>query len=124
MSVQSASTPTGYPPLAPANLSPVRSYGVGMWAWLAQRVTGVLLVVVVFAHFWAKVLAPSWGLLPRITDVAMIALVCYHSFNGIRTVLVDLGYGLKAQRTVFWVLVLLGLATALAALRAYQVRFF
>ncbi len=123
MSAQKAIPQPDYPRRPVARVRPIRSYGTGMWAWLLQRVTGVLLVAVVFAHFWAKVLLPTWGTIPQVTDLLLILLVCYHSFSGLRTVLIDLGFGLRARRALFWGTVALGLLTALAALRAYQIRF-
>src|SRR5512133_690359 len=104
--------------------APIRGYGVGMWAWLLQRFSGVLLAVVVFAHVWARLLFPTWGTFQKITDVAMILLVSYHAFSGLRTVMVDLGLGHRAQRAIFWVTVVLALVSAVVALGAYQVRFF
>lgn len=124
MAVEKASPAQEYGERSVARISPVRGYGVGMWAWLLQRATGVLLVVVVFIHFWAKVLVPTWGIIPRVADMIMIALVTYHAFSGIRTVLVDLGIGVRTQRIVFFATVVLAALTMAAALRAYQVRFF
>ncbi len=123
MSVQEAVTPPGYPRRPVARLNPVQGYGVGMWAWLLQRVTAVLLVVVVFAHFWFNVLFPSWGTLRIATDLTLITLVTYHAFSGIRTVLVDFGFGIRTQRAVFFGTVVLALLTAAAALKVYSGRF-
>lgn len=111
------------PARAPLRLNYVRGYGVGMWAFLLQRFSGLLLMLVIFAHFWSRVLVPSWGLAQKATDMAMIVLVAYHAFAGLRVVLVDLGVGMRTQRAIFWGVVALGLLTAGAALLAYQQRF-
>ncbi len=95
-----------------------------MWAWLLQRVTGLLLMVLVFVHFWSKVLFPNWGAVPMVTDVLLILFVSYHAFSGLRTVLIDLGVGIRAQRAVFWGTLGLGLLTAAAAAWSYLHRFY
>ncbi len=101
----------------------VRSYGVGMWAWLLQRVSGVLLIFFVFAHFWIKVLFPTWGVVPMAIDLMLILLVTYHGFSGLRTVLIDFGAGVRAQRVVFFSTVALALITAAFAVTAYLDRY-
>lgn len=98
---------------------PQRGYGVGMWAWLLQRVTGLALVALVFAHFWSKVLFPARGPVTLTIDGLMIVLVGYHAFNGIRVALLDLGLGIKAQRTIFWAVVTLAAVTTAFGLRSY-----
>jgi hypothetical protein len=41
-------------------------------------------------------------------DIALIAMLVYHGFNGIRVVLFDLGIGIHNQKTIFWILLILG----------------
>lgn len=119
MAVQKAVTPAGGRGRPIARNNPVPGYGPGMWAWILQRVTGLLMVALVFAHFWSKVLFPARGPVPMAVDLTLILLVCYHAFNGIRIALIDLGVGIRAQRAIFWGAVALALVTAAFGLKAY-----
>lgn len=112
-------TPLRDPARRPLVDQPQKGYGLGMWAWLLQRITGLALVVLVFAHFWSKVLFPARGPVTLTVDSLMILLVAYHAFNGIRIALLDLGFGLKTQRIVFWTVVVLAAVTAAFGLRSY-----
>ncbi|MBW6517755.1 MAG: hypothetical protein K0A89_04540 [ANME-2 cluster archaeon] len=91
--------------------------GAGMWSWVLQRITGVLLVVYFMAHMWGmhfrfEFKTPLDGLLTYIlsTDffLIIVVLVVYHGFNGIRSVTIDLVGGMRLQRWLFWVLMVLG----------------
>ncbi|MFX1507154.1 MAG: hypothetical protein ACFFDC_13825 [Promethearchaeota archaeon] len=131
--------------------------GIGMWAWLLQRLTGLLLILYVLFHFgmiFTLAVDFIWGLsagqfynslihwvnspiLPDIAplqfgnisiniqniisigymiDIGVLGILVYHGFNGIRVVLFDLGIGVRQQKTIFWILVILGIITWLLAL--------
>lgn len=99
---------------------------VGMWSWLLQRVTGVLLVFYLFLHLYvlhfagegattfdaiaARLRTPFF----KFFDLTLLALVIFHGLNGVRAVLIDFGLSAGAQRIVFWVLMALGFAMFLA----------
>ena len=131
--------------------------GIGMWAWLLQRLTGLLLIMYVLFHFgmiFTLAVYFIWGLsagqfynslihwvnspiLPDIAplqfgdisiniqniisigymiDIGVLGILVYHGFNGIRVVLFDLGIGIRRQKTIFWILVILGIISWLLAL--------
>lgn len=131
--------------------------GIGMWAWLLQRLTGLLLIMYVLFHFgmiFTLAVDFIWGLsagqfynslihwvnspiLPDIAplqfgdisinvqniisigymiDIGVLGILVYHGFNGIRVVLFDLGIGIRQQKTIFWILVILGIITWFLAL--------
>lgn len=131
--------------------------GIGMWAWLLQRITGLLLIAYVIFHFgmiFTLVIDSIWGLdagqfynglihwvnapiIPNLSplqfgaieinvqniisigymiDVGVIAMLVYHGFNGIRVILFDLGIGVRRQKTIFWILFILGIITWFIAL--------
>ncbi|MBI4758868.1 MAG: succinate dehydrogenase, cytochrome b556 subunit [Chloroflexi bacterium] len=106
--------------------------GLGMWAWLLHRVTGLLLVFYLILHI--LVISSSLGgsglfdpllrLLQAplfvLLEMGLAAAVLIHGLNGIRIVLFDLGLGVRRQKEVF--AVLMALAAALwvwAVLVAY-----
>ncbi len=96
-----------------ADLS-LRNIPVGMWGWILQRITGLLLVFYLMLHILVVSVA-MWGgqesfdrwmhglhnpvLLTL--ELGLILTVIYHALNGLRIVLFDLGYGIRAQRQVF-----------------------
>ena len=94
----------------------------GWWAWLLQRITGVLLVAYLFLHIavistsqagedtFDDVLAFVQHPVFMVLNVGLIAIVLYHSVNGVRVVLFDLGIGIKRQAELFWVGVVLTVA--------------
>lgn len=95
--------------------------GVGMWGWLFQRISGILLVFYLALHLWVLHFAGQGGL--RFDDVVkrfespvflwldlgLLGLVLYHGFNGIRVVLLDLGIGVRMHKMLFWIFVLWGI---------------
>ncbi len=116
--------------------------GMGMYAWLFQRITGLCLLIYVFIHMAIIALmlldpfleTGQAGLLYNTVvhamnqnlfdtgivllnhmlsigffiDAGVTALGIYHGANGIRIVLFDLGIGIRHQKTVFWILLVLG----------------
>ena len=86
----------------------------GWWAWLLQRVSGLLLAGYLFLHLgiintslagantfdtvtkWVQ--HPVFAALDNI----LIALVLYHAVNGIRVMLLEAGIGLRRQTAMFW----------------------
>ncbi|HET9001543.1 MAG TPA: hypothetical protein VFP86_18025 [bacterium] len=96
----------------------------GIWAWWAQRLTGVALTAYVVWHVVTiaragrhpEALAPLLRFLlhPAVLSVLVLGLA-YHTANGIRVVLVDLGVERMRGRRAFWIFVALAAAAAAAA---------
>ena len=118
------------------------SRGIGMYAWLFQRITGLCLLIYVFIHMsiiGLMLLDPflrtgQIGLLYNTVvhamnqplfdtgitllnhmlsigffiDAGVMALGIYHGANGIRVIFFDLGIGIRRQKTVFWIFLVLG----------------
>lgn len=103
----------------PAPLEPPQRYGTGLWAWLLQRLTGLLLFVSVAVHFVGKAVLPVPHGLAVANDTLLIVLVVYHAMNGLRVVLLDLSPGLRARRAIFWGCLVAGLLLGTWMLRAY-----
>jgi succinate dehydrogenase / fumarate reductase cytochrome b subunit len=92
----------------------------GMWAWMLHRITGLGLVFYIFLHtvlmsvslirgpkaFDATLLILMGNPVFEFLDTLLLAAVLYHSLNGIRILLFDLGIGLSlaSQKILFWVL--------------------
>lgn len=97
----------------------VSSHRGGMWAWLFQRITGVLLIVclaihLIFTHILGigELSYDSVG--DRLAhaslaavDIILLAAVLYHGLNGFRMVLMDYWFTSRkraiALTSVLWV---------------------
>ncbi|MBI4218786.1 MAG: succinate dehydrogenase, cytochrome b556 subunit [Chloroflexi bacterium] len=102
-------------------------YSTGWWAWLLQRVTGVLLVAYLLlhigvissvqagAHAFDRVLGFVQKPVFAYLDIALIAIVIYHGANGVRVTLLDMGIGVRRQAAMAWAA---GLVTVLGTVFA------
>jgi succinate dehydrogenase / fumarate reductase cytochrome b subunit len=73
----------------------------GQWSWILHRVTGVAIILFLFAHVvdtavvgWGpeaynKVIAAYENPIVRLLELGLVAAVLYHSLNGIKILLVD-----------------------------------
>lgn len=104
-----------------SDLNP-RNMRLGMYAWLIQRVSGLYLVFFVLTHIMAIAQAnfgvttgsmagmfdvlrnPFWagGTTAYALDLIALGIIAFHGLNGIRIVLMDLGFGIKKHRLFFW----------------------
>ncbi|MWB99263.1 succinate dehydrogenase hydrophobic membrane anchor subunit [Agromyces seonyuensis] len=96
--------------------TPARSAGrngnLEKWAWIYMRVSGVVLVVLIFGHLWVNLMVgegvhaidfgfvggkwadPFW----KVWDVLMLWLALIHGGNGMRTVVNDYTKPGRAQK--------------------------
>lgn len=118
------------------------------WPWIIQRITGVVLVVlltihivinhfgniskvgksvngvnhadlIVFSDVAYRLTMAFWWVI----DIALLAFVLFHGFNGIRNIAIDMGLTARAERAVTAVLTLVGLVGlgfGIAMLIAFQ----
>jgi len=92
----------------------------GYVAWLLNRITGVLITFYLVAHIWViHNLAhgpESYGRVMQFLsskvfiffELGLIGVVIYHMMNGIRIVLVDFGTAAGNHKTVFWIVMAVG----------------
>jgi succinate dehydrogenase / fumarate reductase cytochrome b subunit len=96
----------------------------GMWPWLGQRVTAVLVFATIVVHLvlthYIDIGRLSFddigqrlaGGVVLVNDVVLLVAVVYHALNGLRMVVLDWGLSNVAGRRVFdAVLWLAGIAT-------------
>ena len=88
---------------------------VGTWSWLLHRITGVILVLYLFMHFFA--LSSSIGgeatfnvwlsslqtPLTHILEIGLVAVVAFHLLNGLRITIADFFFLTKPHKVIFWI---------------------
>lgn len=114
-----------------SDLNP-RNMRLGMYAWLAQRLSGLYLVFFLLTHITAIAQAsfgirrgsmaemfdllrnPFWagGSTTVAFDLIALGIVAFHGLNGIRIVLLDLGFGIRKHRLAFWVTMAIAVAAS------------
>ena len=104
----------------------------GQWSWLLHRVTGLAILLFLLVHivditligFGPTVYNDAISVFStpiiRLVSVALIAALVYHSFNGIRIILVDFWpSGYKYQQTMFYIV--LGVSFVATAFMAFYI---
>ncbi len=71
----------------------------GMWAWLLQRVSAILILLFLLLHFFFPYRRPLQFLL--------LLVVSFHASLGVRVLLIDLGASVKTQKVLFIAFLLL-----------------
>jgi succinate dehydrogenase / fumarate reductase cytochrome b subunit len=73
----------------------------GQWSWIAHRITGVAIILFLFAHVvdtavvgWGpeaynKVVAVYHNPFIRLLELGLVAAVIYHALNGVRIMIMD-----------------------------------
>ncbi len=97
--------------------------GLGMWAWILFRVSGLVLAAYLFVHIWvisqgrvggAEQLDGFFEFFDKpflvFLDSVLVAAVLFHALNGVRILLMDCGIGIKRHKAVFWICMLIAAA--------------
>ena len=90
--------------------------GVGMWAFVLHRITGLALIFYLLTHIivistsvkgpnaFNQLLAILTTPLFVVLDLGLLAAILFHGLNGVRIILFDIGVGIRQQKAIFWVL--------------------
>ncbi|MDR2998963.1 MAG: succinate dehydrogenase hydrophobic membrane anchor subunit [Microbacterium sp.] len=110
--------------VAPAPVRTRRGFNIEKWAWLFMRLSGVVLIVLIFGHLFVNLMVgegihgvdfgfvagkyatPFW----QWWDVLMLWLALIHGGNGMRTIVNDYVTHEGARKALVWAI---GLAAAL-----------
>ena len=97
--------------------------GVGMWAWILFRVSGLVLAAYLFVHIWVISQGRAGGAdrldslfeffdKPFLVflDSVLVAAVLYHALNGVRVILMDFGVGIRQHKLIFWICMIVAAA--------------
>jgi succinate dehydrogenase cytochrome b556 subunit len=93
------------------------------WAWIAQAVTGVLVLVLVTVHMIANHFIVSRGLrdyqdvvsylsnpIVVVWELVFLAVVTWHGLLGLRSILFDFGFSSRTERRITALLTVFGVA--------------
>lgn len=110
----------------------VRRRKLGMWAYALNRITGIGLVVYLYLHLgvlsllsrgpgsWDAFVSLARSPLLLTLDVILLAGVLIHGLNGLRVALTGFDVGVKVQKALFSVLMLVAaVALGAAALKIF-----
>ncbi|HWC84002.1 MAG TPA: succinate dehydrogenase, cytochrome b556 subunit [Pseudonocardiaceae bacterium] len=91
---------------------------LGMWSWVAHRITGVLTFFFLFAHVldtslvrvspnaYDKVIELYKNPLVNLMELGLVGAVLYHALNGLRVMLVDFwAKGPRFQKVMLWAII-------------------
>lgn len=97
--------------------------GIGMWAWILFRISGLILAGYLFGHIWvisqgrvsgAETLDSLFETFDKpllvFLDTMLVVAVLYHALNGVRVLLMDVGIGIRRHKAVFWACMLVAAA--------------
>jgi succinate dehydrogenase / fumarate reductase cytochrome b subunit len=105
----------------------VRRRKLGMWAYALNRITGIGLVVYLYLHLGVLSLLArgqsSWDSFVSLArspyylafDVILLAGILIHGLNGLRVTLTGFDVGVRAQKALFGVLMLVAAVAVVAA---------
>lgn len=103
-----------------------RSWNVGMIAYILNRVTAIGLVAYLYLHLfvlsmltggaaqWDPFVAVARSPFFLMLDVILLAGLLIHGLNGLRVTLTGFGIGVRAQKTMFVALMIVGAVLLLA----------
>jgi len=86
----------------------------GAIAWLFHRVSGLALTLYLILHIWVthnvvqgperfnQVMGFLSSLPFKIFEILLLGAIVYHTFNGIRLLIVDFWNGAKYHKPLFW----------------------
>jgi succinate dehydrogenase / fumarate reductase membrane anchor subunit len=94
-------------------LNASRSTSANVWLWLFQRVSAVLLVVILGVHLWLANFGQASSSLRAVLGVVLLGLALFHGLNGVRTVIFDFNIGAQGRKFTTMLLLLLGVVSLL-----------
>lgn len=119
---------------AEANVGAGNWKGLGMWAWLLFRISGLVVAGYLLVHIVVisqarvsgdRTLDGIFKLFDKplfvLLDLLLVWAVLFHAFNGVRVVMMDLGVGIRRHKAVFvTVMTLAVVSLAVFAVMAFQ----
>lgn len=118
-----------------ADLHP-RRYRTGMWSHVFHRVSGLAITFFLLMHIWEVTSVTRGGadgfentmsaLATKafvIGEWMLFLALTFHGINGIRLVLHDMGWGVRKQKGLFWIVMVLSAALIAGGSYFFVMRF-
>jgi len=99
----------------------------GMWSWVLHRITGISIYFFLLVHIldtalvrvspeaYNAVIGAYQTPLMGVAEIALVAAIVFHAFNGLRIILVDFwNIGARHHKAIFYVVVGLWVVTMVA----------
>lgn len=83
------------------SMSEWRATHVGMWAWVLQRISALLILAFVILHFCYPYQV--------LFQICLLGVATFHAVLGLRVILLDLGTNIVLQKLLFWALGAVGI---------------
>jgi succinate dehydrogenase cytochrome b subunit len=105
----------------------VRHRKLGMWAYALNRITGIGLVVYLYLHLvvlsllsrgpaaWNSFVSMARSPFYLSLDVILLAAILIHGLNGLRIALTGFDVGVRGQKALFGILMVLAAVALVAA---------
>ena len=102
-------------------------WDTGFWAWLLMRISGGLIVIFLLMHLFVlsrlgvgkeafeAFIKLADNPFNKLMELGLVGCLIYHGLNGIRVCIMDMGYGLYAQKKLFWIMMVIGIVLFIAA---------
>jgi len=87
----------------------------GVFEWLLQRVSGVILILVIAIHFFSMIKSGEWGL-QKIVLGPLMAFAIFHTFNGFKMITDDYVSSSTWRAVILGIYWIAGTALAILAL--------
>lgn len=102
-----------------ADLKP-KYFRTGMWSFLFHRVSGIAITLFLMMHMWEVTSVTRGGANGFNTTMSaletrafvigewlLFLAITFHGINGVRLMLLDLQKGVRQQKTLFWIVMLI-----------------
>lgn len=126
----SEETTTTSAPAAPAEKKPFFEFGykwkTGMTAWMLHRLTGLALIFYLCLHIFVirnlgqgeaqfnQIMKTLGSPMFKVLEIGLLAVVLFHTFNGIRIVIIDFWGGSRIHKQLFWIMTIISIVLFIA----------
>lgn len=88
----------------------------GLFEWLLQRVSGVILIIVIAIHFFSMIKSGEWGLKSLVLG-PLFAFGIFHTMNGFKMITDDYVSSTTWRAIIFAIYWIVGVTAAVLALK-------
>lgn len=115
----------------------LRYYRTGMWSYVLHRFSGLAILLFLLMHIWEitsvnrggvagfdAAMAATMKPILAVGEWLLFLALVFHGINGMRLMLHDLGYGVRSQKRMFWIVMALCALVIIPGSYAFAIRLF